>query len=194
MLLPEVQASCDMQDRSNWRLDMMISTALPAPGKMSLQRSEPSQSILLHTFLLHILFPCLLIIIAAVESGPQVFQFKNMKSRLKSLSSSGQKRTQGFLQLLYDSRKENQGTLGNVVQWTNSLQAEKWQQQPPQLPTPSYLEKVQGMEGFPSPTPSEEYNHTDQEQDTMAENKDEYYISLGGNNIYPSHHKPDDLR
>lgn len=89
---------------------MMISTALPAPGKMSLQRSEPSQSILLHT-LLHILFPCLLIIIAAVESRLKGFQFKNMKSRLKSLSSSGQKRMQGFLQLLYDSRKENRGTL-----------------------------------------------------------------------------------
>lgn len=172
---------------------MMISTALPAPGKMSLQRSEPSQSILLHT-LLHILFPCLLIIIAAVESRLKGFQFKNMKSRLKSLSSSGQKRMQGFLQLLYDSRKENRGTLRKVAQWTNSLQAEKWQQHPPQLPSPSYLEKVQERENFPSPTPSEEYNHTDQEQDTMTENKDAYYISLGGKNTYPCHHKPGDLR
>lgn len=79
-----------------------------------------------------------------------------------------------------------------MVQWTNSLQAEKWQQHPPQLPTPSYLEKVQERENFPSP--SEEYNHTDQEQDTMTENKDAYYISLGGNNTYPCHHKPGDLR
>lgn len=84
---------------------------------------------------------------------------------------------QGFLQLLYDSRKENRGTLRNVAQWTNSLQAEKWQQRPPQLPTPFYLAKVQEMESFPSPMPNEENIHTDQEQDTMTEIKDASYIS-----------------
>lgn len=88
ILLPEVLVSYNMQDRNNWRSYTTFPSpaVLPAPGKTSLQTSEPPIHFSLYKFLLLILFPFMLIEVfwlMWLNSYQKVFCFKNKISRLK---------------------------------------------------------------------------------------------------------------